>query len=460
NLYLYPMLNRWPTPSKTAETLLVRREGDEVVFLNELKFQKNTALDLRFPLSRKNLPAARAVRGEDMVMEGIDYRGEPVVAALRAVPDSPWFMVARMDREEIYAPIRQHLLIMIFMVCVFLFGAAAVIWIFWQRQRNVFYHRELDSAKALQASEEKFRKAFMTSPDAILITRWHDGRVVSVNSGFLQITGYTREETEGKPVAALDIWENQDHRLKLIEKIKADGQIMNAEARFRKKDGGVFYGLVSASLLDLNGEGHLISITRDITDRIRSEDALRKADERLRRFFNSNIMGIVVATADGTVAEANDYYLNMIGFSGEEFRAGKIDWRAITPPEWLAADEKAIAEVRRDGACSPYEKQYVRRDGTRVDVFLAVAGLPGEEEQLAAFALDITDRKRAEREVLRLNEDLEERVAKRTAELAAKNAELERFNRVFVDRELRMRELKARIDELERKIAAIQRDVP
>jgi PAS domain S-box-containing protein len=140
----------------------------------------------------------------------------------------------------------------------------------------------------------------------------------------------------------------------------------------------------------------------------------------------------------------------MIGFSKEEFRAGKINWRSITPPEWLAADDKAIADVLREETCAPYEKQYLRRDGTRRDVLIAVARLPGEEEQLAAFTLDITDRKRAEREVLRLNSELEKRVAQRTAELSVKNEELERLNHVFVDRELRMRELKGQIAELER----------
>jgi len=85
--YLYPLLQRWPTPSLTAETLLVRREGNEVVFLNELRFQKNTALTLRAPLDQKALPAARAALGQEGVMEGIDYRGVPVVAALRVIPD-------------------------------------------------------------------------------------------------------------------------------------------------------------------------------------------------------------------------------------------------------------------------------------------------------------------------------------------------------------------------------------
>ena len=81
--YLYPFIQRWPTPSETAETLLVRREGNEAVFLNELKFQKDTALALRMSLDRSDNPAVKAALGQEGIVEGIDYRGVPVVAALR-----------------------------------------------------------------------------------------------------------------------------------------------------------------------------------------------------------------------------------------------------------------------------------------------------------------------------------------------------------------------------------------
>jgi len=451
-VYLYPLVARWSAPGKSAEALLVRREGQDVVFLNELKFRKNAALNLRLPLSRENLPAARAVRGEQRIMEGIDYHGKPVVAALRPVPDSPWFMVVRIDANEIYPPIREHNLLMLLAVCLVIFGAAAGVLLFWQRQRNVFYRRELDAARALQASEEKFRKAFMTSPDAIAITRWSDGKIISVNPGFLQICGFTREEVEGKIIADVPIWENEEDRLRILDAIKTNGMVMNKEVRFRKKDGSMFYGLISGSRIDLDGEPHVLSIRRDITERKQSEDAVIMAHERLRRFHDSNVIGIVIAAADGRIIEANDYYLTMIGFSRKEFQAGKINWRSITPPEWLAADEKAIVDALREESCPPYEKQYLLRNGTRIDVLMAVAILPGEEGQMAAFMLDITDRKKAEREILRLNEELEKRVAQRTAELQIKNEELERLNRVFVDRELRMRELKQQIAELERNV--------
>ena len=92
--YLYPLVQSWPTPVKTAETLLVRRDGDNVLFLNDLLYRSATALKLRIPLSQTEVPAVMAVLGHEGVMLGKDYRGVDVVSVLMPIPDSPWFMVA------------------------------------------------------------------------------------------------------------------------------------------------------------------------------------------------------------------------------------------------------------------------------------------------------------------------------------------------------------------------------
>ena len=142
-----------------------------------------------------------------------------------------------------------------------------------------------------------------------------------------------------------------------------------------------------------------IGTSRQRTERTQAEAALQLAHARLRRFVDANIVGIVIANAAGTVIDANDYYLRLIGCTREELDQGKIDWRALTPPEWLPADEQAIREMRERDTCTPYEKEYVRRDGTRVAVFLADTKLPGPGDQIAAFVLDLTERKRAEKAV-------------------------------------------------------------
>jgi len=178
------------------------------------------------------------------------------------------------------------------------------------------------------------------------------------------------------------------------------------EIEQNRKDGTRVWTEVSARPF-LDGEGRMAGIsgvTRDISDRKKAEKALRHAHERLRSFVDANIVGVIIARPAGAVVEANDYFLRTIGYTREELEQGMVDWRAITPPEWLPADERAIEELRERRTCTPYEKEYVRRDGTRVFVILCDVMLPGPEEEIAAFVLDITDRKRAE-EALRESEE-------------------------------------------------------
>jgi hypothetical protein len=158
--YLYPFISSWPMPSRTAETLLARQEGNDVIFLNDLRFQANAALNLRVSLKYIARPAAQAVLGREGIMEGIDYRGAPVVAALRKIPDSPWSLVARMDTAEIYAPIRDRLWLVGFITSGLLFGAGAWVGLIWRHQRARFYREQVKIAEALKKSEQGYRELF------------------------------------------------------------------------------------------------------------------------------------------------------------------------------------------------------------------------------------------------------------------------------------------------------------
>lgn len=106
--FLFPLVQNWPTPSRTAETLLLRREGDEVVYLNQLRHRKVTALSLRLAVdSTSHLLASMAALGREGIIEGLDYRGVPVLGALRRIRGTPWLMEAKVDQEEIHAPLHE-----------------------------------------------------------------------------------------------------------------------------------------------------------------------------------------------------------------------------------------------------------------------------------------------------------------------------------------------------------------
>ena len=168
-----------------------------------------------------------------------------------------------------------------------------------------------------------------------------------------------------------------------------------------RNDGEEFPVEASISKTEAAGSPLLTVILRDITERKRAEAGLQLANARFQRMVDANVVGIVIADADGRVVMANDYYLNLLHVTRQELLEGKVDWRKFTPPEWLPADEKAIRELREQGICKLYEKEYLRFDGSRVSVYIADAMLPSPEEQIIAFVLDITDRKQAEAKLKR-----------------------------------------------------------
>jgi hypothetical protein len=105
--FLYGLVESWPTPSASAECLLVRLEGNRVRYLNQPRYKSKKALEMTLPL-RSDLPAAMAVTGQEGVHEGLDYRGVRVVGALRRIPGTPWALVAKVDAAEIYSPLNQR----------------------------------------------------------------------------------------------------------------------------------------------------------------------------------------------------------------------------------------------------------------------------------------------------------------------------------------------------------------
>ncbi len=133
---------------------------------------------------------------------------------------------------------------------------------------------------------------------------------------------------------------------------------------------------------------------RQEQERRRAEAELRSSEAKLRSFLNSALIGVAFSDLDGNVVEANDEYLRITGYSRADLEGGHINWRAITPPEFLELEEQGILEVHRSGACAPFEKQYIRKDGTRVWVIVGFTYIiENGRETSAAFVVDVTTRK-------------------------------------------------------------------
>jgi PAS domain S-box-containing protein len=282
-IQLYPFLESWPTPSRTAETLLVRRDGNDALSLNELKFQTNTALTLRIPLEESENPVVSAVLGHKGVMEGLDYRREPVLAAMHAVPDSPWFLVARIDTAEVYAPLRERRWMTVLLVGVLLLGTGASVVAIWRQQGVRFYREQSKSAEALRASEAQFRFLFESLPVGLSwgVPGQNETRIV--NAEHTRVTSVSAEEARLPGIFAqrtqADDLLRQAELVKKVESGETDHFTM--EKRYVHPDGQIKWVRLSRRYYR-DAKGRLsqeLNALVDITDLKQTEEKLRLATE-------------------------------------------------------------------------------------------------------------------------------------------------------------------------------------
>ncbi|MDB6111788.1 MAG: Multi-sensor signal transduction histidine kinase, partial [Pedosphaera sp.] len=130
-------------------------------------------------------------------------------------------------------------------------------------------------------------------------------------------------------------------------------------------------------------------------ERIRVREELRESQERFRRVVESDMMGILFWNRAGGISDANDKLLSMVGYTREDLEAGRVNWAAMTPPEYGHLYEQGLAEVAATGTCAPFEKEFIRKDGSRVSILVGAASLKGAKDQGVCFVLDITERKQA-----------------------------------------------------------------
>jgi PAS domain S-box-containing protein len=138
-------------------------------------------------------------------------------------------------------------------------------------------------------------------------------------------------------------------------------------------------------LADMN-----VQLKKELAERKRVEEALRESESRFRRLSESNMIGIMFWDLKGRITEANDAFLEMLGYTRDDLLAGKIHWDQVTRPENLSLDEQAFTEMRDTGACTPFKRQFIRKDGSRVDLLFGAALLAGSKNKIVCFAVDLS----------------------------------------------------------------------
>ncbi len=414
------------------------------------------------------------------------------------------------------------------------------------RPREGFVFIVVDDISERKRTFERLSQVFAFSPTAIGISRVSDGRFVDVNDAFLRIYGYRRDELIGHTSAELKLWRNPVERDRMMSELQQQGQVRQLAAEIVTRSGRLGQVLASMTIMELDGEPHLLGFLSDIgeleqaraalqrselsyralfhhmpsallygrvvvqegtavdvavieaneafdlltglhpaqgrslnesagshllnmpemrlrcarvaqtgaperfelhaealdawlavvmyspqaehivavidniTVRKKAEAALQVAHARFECLINSNIVGVAIGDEQGGLSFSNDYYLSLLGATRAEMDAGQVRWDEFTVPEDHERDALAFQQVRETGASTPYEKECLLRDGTRIAIEIGLARLPGDDGQLLAIVLDVSARRRARNELELANRALAERTREAEAASEAK----------------------------------------
>ena len=288
--------------------------------------------------------------------------------------------------------------------------------------------------KALRLSEAKYRQLHETMRDAFATADMR-GRIQDFNAAFRKLTGYSAAELRKISYRRLTPrkWHAAEAKI-LKEQVLTRGYSDVYEKEYLRKDGSVVpVELRTVLIRDAAGQatGMWASI-RDVTERKRAEEALRQSESKYRLLFENMRDAFAAMDLKGRLIDCNPAFEKLVGYSRDEVR--RLHLADITPQEWMAVEKKALAQMRRRGYSKPFEKEYVRKDGTRVPVELQgslIRDARGRAAGAWAIIRDVSERKLAENELRQAHDELERRVQERTAELVASRQDLAQSEEQF-----------------------------
>ncbi len=396
---LWPLIQSWPGTSKSAETLLFHREGDEIVYLNRLRFLEKEELTVRKPVTEKTLPAVMVLNGIQVAYDAVDYRGVPVVAVMKKIPDSPWFMVAKIDREEVIKTLNNRILLILVLTTLFILTSGFFLGFLWWDQRVRFYRSKYETETDRLALISHFDYILKYANDIILLIDM-DFVIVEANDKALEAYQYSHNELIGKKITEFRAKEARSNFEKDIKEIDDKG-FSTFETIHKRKDGSTFPIEISARKIDMEGGKYYNSISRDISDRKVNEEALKDSEEKFRKIFEESPFGIVMSGKDFSIIRVNSSFSRMLGYSDDEFTG--MTFRDITHPDHISGDEVSLMRLVA-GEIPLYhtEKRYIRHDGSIIwgsTTVGIIRNKDGEVHFFLAMIEDVTSRKMVETEL-------------------------------------------------------------
>ncbi len=418
---LFQILNFWPTHSASAEALLIKRDGSEVVALTELRHRAGSATKLRLPLDLPDLPSAHAIRGLSGIFEGRDYRGTDVVSYLSRIPDSSWFMVAKIDKSEIYSEaIYRTYVQMVFTVFLILFAVMGIT-LFFKSRRAVLYQRLYQAEQDRRSADEERKDALQRLALALKgadlgVWDWHvqSGELYQDEVWLAQL-GYATEDLATDIVS----WESRIHPedkpevMKALEEcLSGNSPSYSVEHRLRAKGGDWKWILTQGRVLERDAQGQplrMLGTHLDINKSKMAEEALRNSENMFRALAGA--IDDIFWISDPHIAAINyvsPAYEKVWGQKTEDLLKNPQSFMKFICPDDLERVWSLLMSAHEEGREYSVEYRILRPDGTMrwiLDRGYPIRDESGKLENMCGTCTDITEIRKAE-QALRDREEL------------------------------------------------------
>jgi PAS domain S-box-containing protein len=466
--YLYPLLESYPLPSDSAETLLVRRDGEDVLFLNELRFQPDAALNLRIPLNRTDVPAVMAILGTSGFVQGVDYREVEVAAVILPIPETPWYIVSKIDRQEAFADwiFESKLLLALFAGLIVTLVSFSMVYV--QAQRKAHYQALYLTEAALRTSEQQHSITLKSIGDAVIATDAH-GAITLMNQVAEKLTGWKEAEAIGKSLEEVFIIKNaltKQKALNPVSLVLETGQIvaLGNHTKLIAK-GGEEYQISDSGAPIKDEQGRIIGVVmvfRDVSESYQMRAELAESERRFRQATMNAPLPIMIHAEDGEVILINETWTELSGYRHDQIptmeKFTQLAYGERKKAVQMDIDRLYAINKRVDEG----EYQITTNTGEQRTWLFSSSplGLTRTGKRLViSMAIDITKRKQAQDELTKLKDELEEQVEKRTQQLQEQVEKLDRSQKAMLYMVEDLNEVTAQLQEKSHRLELSNREL-
>ncbi|ENC6657815.1 PAS domain S-box protein [Aeromonas hydrophila] len=436
------ILKTWPVPDSSGEALLFHRNGDQIQFINDVRYRPDSALTLQLPANSKELLAAQYLRHDHDTQEravffGRDYRNVPVFGTARPVQGTDWYLLAKIDKAELTrAELKESVWIGLIGLLVLLIANTGIVLLRQHTRLQMAEQVRQSQAGRLQALQ--MLSAIADSSEDAIFAKDREGKYILFNRAAGQFVGKSASEMLGQDDMAIFPPDQARMLMALGAQVIANDRVQTQEENLTLPGGERVFLATKGPLRDSNGEViGIFGISRDITDVKRAEAGLREREGLFRALVEQSLAGIYIIQ-QGQLCYINPGFARLFGYASTAAMLKIGTLHALASPkdsarvaEQLQRCEQEDCEIHTRFTALHHDHQNIEMElyGRRVDY----RGQPA----VLGLLLDVTER-----------EQVEQALTRQASELRQQNNELERFNKVMVDRELAMLALKHKINEL------------